>query len=508
MSEIQMASTGEVVMNETSRVANSRRQPAGLPILFLTEMWERFGFYVVQGLLVLYLTQHLGMSDTQSYQISGAFTAFVYISPIIGGYIADKIIGYRAAVVTGNILFILGYGLLGLLGQGFLYLCLAIIILGNGFFKPNIATLLGTLYDKVDARREAGFTIYYMGINLGVILSTLSSGFVKDWLGWSAGFSLAAVGLIVGLLTFIIGIKKMAGHGLPPPKQQFNSVWLSVLHSRAAVIFGSIIAIPLVAFLLRSNTFSSIALILAAIALLVGIIALALKQPELQSRNRILALLVLNIITVAFWAVFFQIFFSVNLFIDRNVDRVIFGLQIPTVAFISFESIFILLTGPFLARLWLRLHYRNKNISTPVKFFWGFVIVGIGFLLLAASAYFHNAAGLTHPLWIPVSYLFLTLGEMLVSPIIISAVTLLSPPQWVGLMMGVYLIGIGYGGKVGGMIASLSSIPADVTSPVAQSHYYSNAFFQYALMSLLVAVVVLSLTPLLKRWIGKVEYSS
>lgn len=479
------------------------KHPQGLIICCLTEMWERFGFYIVQGLLVLYLTHVMKMPDKESYAISGGYTAFIYISPLIGGYIADKILGYRNSIFIGSLLFIVGYGLLSLLNPATFYIALAIIVLGNGFFKPNIASLLGTLYHKDDSRREAGFTYFYMGINVGVILATLSAGFVTERFGYSAGFLLACVGLCIGFITFLWGAKRFNGSGIKPAKFESASKFLRFIHSKVAVILGMIVAVPLITLLIKSSNFANIVLLLVAGGLIVGISALALQQKDKIYRNRIFALLILNIITVIFWAVFFQIFFSLNLFIDRNVDRHLFGIQIPTIAFISLESIFIILLGPFLAKLWTNLGLKHRNPAIPIKFFWGFIAVSVAFLILAVAAFSYNKQGLASPAWIPLGYFFITVAEMLISPIVIAAVTQLSPSQWVGMMMGVYLIGIGYGGKIGGMIAGFSSIPESITSPLVQSHYYGKAFISYAVMGFVAAILILILTPLLKRLIGK-----
>ncbi len=474
-------------------------QPVGLSVIFFTEMWERFGFYIVQGMLVLYLTQYWKWSDSDSYSITGAFTAFAYLSPILGGYIADKVIGYKSAVKLGGVLLILGYAALAGLGQTFLYISLAIIVVGNGFFKPNIASLLGTFYDKEDVRREAGFTIYYVGINLGVILSTLSSGFVKDWFGWWAGFALASIGLVIGLATFIIGERKFKQYGGPPARN--NSHQRTWLQSKITLTLGIVISITLLSLLIHYKEVANVLLFSAALLLIILLVSIAFKQHEKQARNQMLALTILAIIAVVFWAIFFQIFFSLNLFIDRDVNRVVFGHQIPTIAFVSFESIFILLLGPLIARLWYRLDQKKRNPSIPLKFFLGFILTGIAFLLLAFGTRFHDASGLINPLWIPLGYCFITLGEMLISPIALSAVTVLAPARWVGMMMGVYLISIGYGGKLAGVIADFSAVPSNLTNKVIESELYGSAFFKYALLSFIASIVVLLCVPFITRLI-------
>lgn len=481
---------------------NNNKQPAALPVLFFAEMWERFGFYIVQGLLVLYLTQALGWSDDKSYTVSGAFTALVYISPLIGGYIADKILGFKMTIIGGGILLAIGYALLALLAHGnetFLYFALAVVIVGNGFFKPNIGSLLGTFYNADDTRREAGFTFFYMGINLGSMLATLSSGFVKDAFGWWAGFALASAGLILGTINFLIGSKRLIGHGDAPAKVVTASPLLNWLHSKSAVVTGTLVSIPLITFLLQEKGVAAILLSVAAVLIVISLVKLAYKQPTLLARHRQLSLIFLTLIAVVFWAIFFQIFFSLNLFVERSIDRHLFGMEIPAVALISFEAMFIVILSPIFASFWQKLDARGKNPSTPMKFCLAFVLVAIGFFLLWLSTHFHNAEGLISLWWIPVSYLLITIGELLLSPIGLSAVTLLAPPQAVGMMMGVFLIAIGYGGKLAGVIAQIASIPEGITDKIVESHYYGNAFITYATLSIVVAFLVLLFVPSLKR---------
>lgn len=483
---------------------NISRQPAALTVLFLAEMWERFGFYIVQGMLVLYLTQAFGWSDDKSYTLSGGFTAFVYISPIIGGYIADKILGFKSAILLGGVLLAVGYGLLALATRGeiFLYDALAVIIIGNGFFKPNIGSLLGTFYHAKDPRREAGFTLFYMGINLGTMFSTLSAGFVKDALGWAAGFGMASIGLVFGIISFLLGIKHLAGYGLAPVNIQRTSKLEVWLHSKTAVAAGIILGVPVLTLFLHKGGMATILLAAFAVILLILLFVFVYKQPTLQARRQMLALIFLTLIAVIFWAIFFQIFFSVNLFVERNIDRTFFGYSIPTVAFISFEAIFIVLLSPFLARFWIYCASINRNPSIPVKFFLSFLCMGTAFSILALSTHFQHADSLISPFWIPLAYLFITIGELLLSPIGLSAVTLLAAPRLVGMMMGVWLIAIGYGGKLAGVIAGFSSIPEGIKNKLLESQYYGDAFLKYAVISFIAAVVIFLFVPRLRQLIG------
>jgi POT family proton-dependent oligopeptide transporter len=264
-----------------------------------------------------------------------------------------------------------------------------------------------------------------------------------------------------------------------------------------------VLTISIFAVLVRNKDLANMLLALTGVFLLVLIFAIAFKQKTVDYRNKTIALIILTLLSVVFWAVFFQMFFSVNLFTERNINRVILGHQIPTTAFISIESIFIILTGPFLARLWQNLSSRNKNPSTAMKFSFSYLFIAGGYFLLALGTHFSNAQGLISPLWIVICYFFVTLGEMLLSPIGLSAVTALSPPRLVGLMMGVWLIAIGFGGKLGGEIAKFSSIPENINNHILENSLYGQAFLKYALLSLLVSVVIALFAPKLKRLMGE-----
>ena len=391
----------------------TQRHPKALPYLFLTEMWERFGFYVVQGMLVLYLTKSLGFTDNKSYTISGVFTALAYISPMVGGFLADTLLGFRLAILWGGIFLILGYAMLALPWEGGFYLSLSTIIVGNGLFKPNISSLLGALYKPDDPGRDSGFTIFYIGINLGILLAGLSSGVIKNYYGWHASFATASVGLILGLCTFSLGLKTGAIHSkakpaIPHPKSFFLKKYMLILYC--------LITIGLLSVFLQNGLLGQWLLPVVGVGLLVFVFRLAARQ-EKDARNRLIALNILIISSIVFWTIYLQMFFSVNLFIDRLIDKTIFGIQIPTTVFYALEAIFIFILGPFFAWTWQVLNQSNNNPSPLIKFVFAILFVGIAFLVLGMGTYFVNADNLVNPLWIMASYFLITVGEMLLSPI-------------------------------------------------------------------------------------------
>jgi POT family proton-dependent oligopeptide transporter len=468
--------------------------PKGLPFLFLTEMWERFGFYVVQGMLVLFMTKSYGFSDDQSYTILGAFTALAYISPMIGGFLADRLLGFKQAIVWGGLFLSAGYALLALsAGPHGFYFALATIIVGNGLFKPNISSLLGALYGPGVAGRDVGFTIFYLGINLGVLLSGLSSGFIKDHFGWHAGFALACFGLLLGLCIFAFGVKRGAikyDHSLPTQKNFFLR--------RPCLVIYCIAAIPCISFLLNSTLMGRWFFPILGIVLLFFVFGLAYKQEPIN-RNRLITLNILIISSVVFWAIYWQIFFSVTLFIDRIIDKHIFGFTIPTTVFYSLESVFVMLTGPILIWLWQLLDEYNCNPSSFIKFVLGILSIGLAFLVLWLSTCFSEVNNLVSPLWIVFSYLLITIGEMLISPIGLSAVTMLSPVNLTGMMMGIWFVALGFGGQLAGWLAKWSSVPESANTIALQLPYYRTAFLKYALLAFTVTIILFIVQHVFKK---------
>lgn len=472
-----------------------RRHPKALPFLFLTEMWERFGFYVVQGMLVLYMTKAFGFSDDKSYTILGVFTALAYIAPMVGGYLADTLLGFKQAIMWGGIFLILGYGLLGLAWNEGFYLALATIIIGNGLFKPNISSLLGTLYAPNDSGRDTGFTIFYIGINLGILLAGLSSGVIKDHFGWHAGFISASIGLIIGLCTFAIGLKwGDMKQNMRPAISEHKNIFLR----RRLLIVYCILAIILVSFLLQSHFLGEWLLPMVGIALLFFVTKLALRQDP-HYRKCLLTLNVLIVSSIVFWTIYLQMFFSANLFIDRLVDKNVFGFHLPTTVFYALESVFVIALGPLFAWSWQTLNHSNRNPSPLKKFILAIIFVGLGFLILGFSTYFKDSSDLINPLWIVASYLCITIGEMLLSPIGLSAVTMLSPPRLVGMMMGIWFVALGFGGQFAGMLAKLASVTGAAQDAATQLPIYRAAFFDYACLAFGVAFILFVLQMFFKK---------
>lgn len=478
-------------------MASKQKHPKALPYLFLTEMWERFGFYVVQGMLVLFMTKSYGFSDDKSYTILGVFSALAYIAPMIGGLIADRLLGFKQAIIWGGVFLCSGYAFLAVSGPHNFYFALATIIVGNGLFKPNISSLLGTLYAPGDTARDAGFTIFYVGINLGALLAGVSSGFIKDHFGWHTGFALASVGLLIGLFTFMLGVKwgGIQLHVALKKHRFLTTPWLMIY---------CLAAIPLIGMTLRSSFIGKWLLPVVGIFLLFFVFFLAYKQNP-RDRNRLITLNILIIASIIFWMIWMQIFFSANLFIDRLVNKEVFGFHVPTTVFYALESVFVILLGPIFAGVWQSLSEHDKSSSPFLKFVFAIFFAGLGFLTLAFSTFYPDSQHLVNPLWIVLSYFLITTGELLLSPIGLSAVTMLSPPHLTGMMMGIWFVALGFGGAFAGWLAKFSSIPESAKDAISQLPIYRAAFFHYALLAFAVAIVLFIIQILVKKKLQEFE---
>lgn len=455
--------------------------PKALPFLFLTEMWERFGFYVVQGLLILYLTEYFGYTDNDGYVILGVFSALVYISPFLGGLLADKFLGFETAIIWGGLFLIAGYTVLALPFAEFLfYPALATIIVGNGLFKPNISSILGTQYELNDPRRESGFTIFYIGINLGIVLAGISSGYIKDHFGWHVSLALASVGLILGLFVFLAGIKRLT--------HTHKECSLSRTGKRLSFVCF-ILAIGILTLLLRMTSVTTWLLPCTGIGLIIFMIVLTLKQDP-DYRKRLLILNILILFSTVFWAIYLQMFFSATLFIDRLVEKSLFGYKLTTTNFYASESIYIILLGPLFAWGWHALSQHNRNPSPTLKFVFAMLFAGFGFLALSLSTQFPNAQGLVNPLWVFFGYLMITIGELLLSPIGLSAVTMLAPPHLTGMMMGTWFGALGFGGIFAGMLAKFASVPETIQLTTEKLAIYEHAFMQYTYIAFGVGLIL------------------
>lgn len=469
------------------------KQPKVLRYFFLTEMWERFGFYTIQALLVLYMVHSLDFSDEKSYGILGEFTALAYVFPLLGGYVADRIMGYRLAVLLGGILLCVGYACVAIFSD--VFIGLSLLVAGNSLLKPNISSFLGLFYDNEDPRRDAGFTIFYMGINLGSLGAVLFMGFVQQQFGWSTCFAVASIGLFFGVITYLSAYKYLENKGLSPQKPELTNL-VAYLIKSPLITLGLMAITIAIYFILKHPNETNITLIIVGVFLFGGLIFLACKLHGVE-RQHMLALLILIISSIVYWGLYFQLFSSVNLFADRLIQRDIFGIHVPAIVFISMSSIFILLLGPILSILWEKTYKFKKITSTPMKFTYSLFFMGLALQLLVLATHCASGDQLVSPLWLVGFYFLVTLSEMLLSPIGLAMITELSPKKYSGLMMGVWFIALGFGGALSGYLSQGATIPEGLNEISKQFPIYGHAFQHSANLAYIAGAVLLMTSPIL-----------
>ena len=475
--------------------------PKGLFVCFATEMWERFSYYGMRALLILYLTKHWEFTDATSYLIYGAYTSLVYIMPVFGGMLADQILGSKKAVTYGAILLVFGHlGMTVESNEQIFYLSLALIVSGVGFLKPNISTMVGALYEEGDPRRDSGFTIFYMGINIGAFTATLLCGYLGEQVGWAYGFGAAGIGMLFGLIIFLWGQKYLEGLAEPPSNKYLQKI-NGISYESWAYISG--IFMVLVTWFLVQNSQLVGQLLGGFGAIFIGAWLLyALFRCAPDERDRLIVVGILILFSLIFWALFEQAGSSLNILTDRGVNRVIFGWEVPASMFQSLNAGFIFTIAPLFAMLWIALAKRNMEPSTPIKFSIGIILVGLGFLALVYGM--RSSEGLqTGVFWIILIYLLHTLGELCLSPVGLSSVTKLSPQRIVGFMMGMWFFASAAGNYVAGLIArATASDSSGVSNDVfdlTQKQSFMDVYTDVGLMAIGCGIFLAILTPILKK---------
>lgn len=491
-----MTALTDVPAHPAAGDANSH--PPALPMLFLTEMWERFSYYGMRALLVLYLVNSLHYERKDALALYGLYTGLVYLTPIVGGYLADRYLGRRKAILIGGLTMALGHFAMAF--EPLLHLALGLLIIGNGFFKPNMATLLGSLYRQHDPRRDAGFTIYYMGVNLGAFLAPLVAGTLGEKVGWHYGFAAAGVGMLLGLAQFTLGQAKLGDAGLPPNKSRLDaSDWIQIVVIAA-------LAVPLVYLVIgASGVFGPMWRALGGVGqlLLVAAVAAALwligkqRGPKAGAEpltreewRRIVAIFVMGLFVVFFWMGFEQAGGTMSLFADRQTDRVVFGWEIPASYFQAINPLAIVALGPLLSMMWTRLDASRFAIPTPAKMGLGMIILGLGFIVLAFADARAQAIGKVGPEWLVMVFVIHTVGELFLSPIGLSMVTKLAPTRLAAMLMGLWYTANALANYLAGSLEDMLK-----TSQIPLYWFLVGS-------SIGAGIVLLLITPVLKRLMG------
>ena len=468
--------------------------PSGLRTLFFTEFWERFSFYGMRALLILFMTAPaaaggLGWDTAQAGMIYGTYTALVYLVALPGGWVADRFIGARRATLYGGVAIMCGHICLAATGIATFYLGLALIVLGTGLLKPNISSMVGQLYGSEDRRRDAGFSIYYMGINLGAFVAPLVTGWLAQGEGfkvmlaawgitpetsWHWGFAAAALGMALGLIQYLAGGRHLGEVGYHPAHAQ-NATITAGARRRLLMGLGSIVAAGIGIALLAFNGMLSAAAVTRGVGYLLLVVTLgffvwlfAAKTWTAVERKQLIAIVVLFVGAAVFWSLFEQAGSTLNLFAQRSTRNVILGASFPASWWQSLNSLYIILLVPVMAWFWVRLG--SKDPSSPAKFTFGLVFAALGFGVLAIAAQYAADGARVSPGWLALVYLLHTVGELCLSPVGLSAMTKLAPARIAGLVMGAWFLAASVGNYLGGAVASLYesfSLPALFTAITA-----------------------------------------
>ncbi len=449
-------------------------QPRGLSTLFFTEMWERFSYYGMRAILILFMTAPLatgglGFDTATAGPIYGIYTAMVYLLALPGGWFADRVVGQQRAVLYGGITIMFGHLSLAMEGISFFLLGLFLVIIGTGLLKPNISTIVGQLYSPEDRRRDAGFSIYYMGINLGAMIAPLVCGFLaqdprfrallEGWgmnpdRSWHWGFGAAAVGMFFGIVQYLLGARHLRGAGaepndpLSPAARRGSRMGLIAL-----IVIGAAVLLTTgqrtIAAMDSVNKVIGFVLLLTPLAFFAWLLTAGSRDRD--ERKRHLVILVLFLGASVFWSAFEQAGSTLNLFAERSTRTSILGFEFPASWFQSVNAAFIILLAPVFAWLWIKLG--NREPSSPGKFTFGLLFLSLGFALLIPAARLAAGGQQVSPMWLLGTYLFHTIGELSLSPVGLSAMTKLAPARYAGLMLGVWFLASSVGNFIGGNVA-------------------------------------------------------
>jgi POT family proton-dependent oligopeptide transporter len=489
-----------------ARARPPQRHPVGLYTLFFTEMWERLSYYGMRALLVLFMVDSvrggMGLDDKTAASIYGLYTSAVYLAALPGGWLADRFLGAQRAVWYGGIIIALGHFVLAIPRTETFFVGLVLVVIGTGMLKPNVSAMVGELYPEGGARRDAGFSIFYMGINLGAFIGPFICGTLGEKINWHYGFGSAGVGMILGLIQYRFLKRNLGEAGL-----RSGNVGQASQSQKFAAIGGALALVLIVVLgLVRVITFNPIWMAEKTTTLLVGIALVFFAGViffgglDNVEKKRICVIVILCATGALFWAGFEQAGSSFNLFADRYTERKLafagLHFSMTTTSFQSVGPIFVIALSPVMGAVWLTLGRKNLNPSIPLKFGFGLVLLGLGFLVLAGAAVFVARGQKVLPMWLITTYLLHTFGELCVSPVGLSSVTKLAPKRFVGQMMGAWFLATSLGNLIAGRIAGEFDANAVGQMP--------GRFLQMVILPVGVAIVIIALSRPIKKMMGGV----
>ncbi|MGI9532098.1 peptide MFS transporter [Lutimonas sp.] len=510
-------------MTSTTKDATEQEMfghPKGLFYLFFAELWERFSFYGMRALLTLYMVQEIFKAlverDAATAVVYASYGSLVYASTVIGGRISDKILGMRSSIFLGGVLMAIGHFVLAIENNVAFFLALAFIVVGNGFFKPNISTFVGSLYPEGDTRKDSGFTIFYMGINIGGFVAPLLCGWLATQYGWHYGFGLAGIGMMTGLIFFWSGIKKnvFGDRGMPPSKEIYEKKIIGI-PQKILVPTIAVLTVPLIAYILSAykaiaggesflgdQTYVSLIFKLIGVAIVIYMAMIMLKSTPDERKKLFMAILITFFMTL-FWG-FHELSGSViTLFAARNVNLTFLNASQTN----ALNSMFIIILAIPISLLWAYLSKRNLNPRTPYKFGLGLVLAGLSFYILALSGGSADENGMVPMIYLLAMYFIISVGELFMSPVGLSKITDLSPKRIVAFMMGVWFLSSAYAFQIVGFISkqlAIESTDANIGG-LDTLAVYIDGFSLIAKYSLGAGIIVLIFGPLMKKLMGNIH---
>ena len=489
------------------------KYPKQLWYLFLSEMWERFAFYGMRGMLTIFMVEKLMLHEKEANLQYGATQAFVYTLAFVGGLFADKILGFRKSVFWGGILMIIGSFTLACMPQAnphnIFYLGISFTIVGTGFFKPNISTMVGRLYKTGDPRKDAGFGLFYSGINIGAVLGGWACIHVANNYSWNAAFSLAGIVMSISLIVFIFTKKTLGPIGLPPLS---DTQIAKGIQSAAAITMkdimvyaGSLLSIPLILVLVSNSQYTDYFMYTVGPLTLLYIVYEMFKYGHIE-RQKLIAAMIFVIFSIFFWAFFEQAGGSLSLFARYNLNHEILGVNFdPNEINNSSNSVFVILFSPLVGLLWLWLNKRKIEPNTVVKFGLGFLFVSLSFYIFYATRFFADSNGKTSLNVFTIAYLVTTIGELCLSPIGLSIMTSLSPKPLHGVMMGMWFLASAYGQYAAGLLGAGMATANDKAPLLEKLNSYTEGYKQLAVYALIAGIVLIAISPLVRKLMHEVH---
>lgn len=481
--------------------------------LFFSEMWERFCFYGMRGMLTVFMISELLFNEEKANLQYGATQAFVYAFTFIGGLFADKILGFRKSLFWGGLLMITGSCILAYDPKAFFFLGIAFTIIGTGFFKPNISTMVGSLYKAGDVRRDAGFSLFYAGINIGALLGgyfcvaigkqQMFTGIIPADYAWNVAFGLAAVVMTISLITFVFTKRTLGPIGLSPLRLKENTK--VGRYYELAVYVGSILSIPLIMTMVSQTQYTDLFMMIVGPVTLIYLFYEMTKFP-VADRKKLIAALVFIIFSVLFWAIFEQAGGSLAIFAANNLNDKLIGIKLdPNGVNNSANSFFVIIFSFIIGSFWIWLARKNKEPNTVVKFGLGFLFLALSYYIFYATRFFSNADGVTSLNVFTLAYFVITLGELLISPIGLSIMTKLSPFRLQGMMMGMWFLASAYGQYVAGLIGASMSVPADTNNNMERLLSYTSGYGQLAIYALVAGIILIVIAPWVRKMMQEVK---